>query len=81
MDAGDFLPEELAVILGRLRDDADSMPKDQLIATLNQSWAKKWQDDLLYFSFAPIAAASIGQVHKVITMDGRMLAVKVQYQV
>lgn len=79
MDAGDFLPEELAVILGRLRDDADPMPKDQLIATLNQSWSEKWQDDLLYFSFAPIAAASIGQVHKVITMDGRMLAVKVQY--
>ena len=79
MDAGDFLPEELAVILGRLRDDADPMPKDQLIATLNQSWGEKWQDDLLYFSFAPIAAASIGQVHKVITMDGRMLAVKVQY--
>ncbi|GEA03132.1 ubiquinol-cytochrome c reductase [Alteromonas sp. KUL17] len=79
MDAGDFLPEELAVILGRLRDDADPMPKDQLIATLNQSWGEKWQDDLLYFSFAPIAAASIGQVHKVITMGGRMLAVKVQY--
>ena len=79
MDAGDFLPEELAAILGRLRDDADPMPKDQLIATLNQSWGDKWQDDLLYFSFAPIAAASIGQVHKVITMDGRMLAVKVQY--
>ena len=79
MDAGDFLPEELAVILGRLRDDADPMPKDQLIVTLNQSWGEKWQDDLLYFSFAPIAAASIGQVHKVITMDGRMLAVKVQY--
>lgn len=79
MDAGDFLPEELAVILGRLRDDADPMPKDQLIATLNQSWGEKWQDGLLYFSFAPIAAASIGQVHKVITMDGRMLAVKVQY--
>ena len=79
MDAGDFLPEELAVILGRLRDDADPMPKDQLIATLNQSWGEKWQDDLLYFSFAPIAAASIGQVHKVITMNGRMLAVKVQY--
>ena len=79
MDAGDFLPEELAAILGRLRDDADPMPKDQLIATLNQSWGDKWQDDLLYFSFAPIAAASIGQVHKVITMDGRMLAIKVQY--
>lgn len=79
MDAGDFLPEELAAILGRLRDDADPMPKEQLISTLNQAWGENWQDDLLYFSFAPVAAASIGQVHKVITMDGKMLAVKVQY--
>ena len=36
MDAGDFLPEELAVILGRLREDADPMPKSQLIETLNK---------------------------------------------
>ncbi|WP_394222184.1 ABC1 kinase family protein [Alteromonas gracilis] len=79
MDAGDFLPEELAVILGRLRDDADPMPKSQLISRLNDAWGDDWQDSLLYFSFAPVAAASIGQVHKVITMDGKMLAIKVQY--
>ena len=37
MDAGDILPDELVAILGRLRDDADPRPKDQLIATMNQS--------------------------------------------
>ncbi|GFD93497.1 ubiquinol-cytochrome c reductase [Alteromonas sp. KUL156] len=79
MDAGDFLPEELAIILGRLREDADPMPKQQLLDTLSEAWGQTWQDDLLYFSFAPVAAASIGQVHKAITMDGTMLAVKVQY--
>lgn len=79
MDTGDFLPPELATILGRLREDADPMPKIQLIDTLKTSWGEDWQASLLYFSFAPIAAASIGQVHKVITMDGKMLAVKVQY--
>jgi len=79
MDAGDFLPPELAVILGRLREDADPMPKTQLIETLAASWGENWQASLLYFSFAPVAAASIGQVHKAITMDGKMLAVKVQY--
>lgn len=79
MDAGDFLPPELAAILGRLREDADPMPKAQLVEVLDNAWGAKWQADLLYFSFAPIAAASIGQVHKIITMDGRMLAVKVQY--
>lgn len=79
MDTGDFLPPELAAIMGRLREDADPMPKSQLIDTLNHAWGDNWQDSLLYFSFAPIAAASIGQVHKAITMDGKMLAIKVQY--
>ncbi|AUC90030.1 ubiquinol-cytochrome C reductase [Alteromonas sp. MB-3u-76] len=79
MDAGDFLPPELATIMSRLREDADPMPKSQLIDTLNQAWGENWQDDLLYFSFAPVAAASIGQVHKAITMEGKMLAIKVQY--
>ncbi|GMM67516.1 AarF/ABC1/UbiB kinase family protein [Alteromonas sp. MTD1] len=79
MDTGDFLPPELAAIMGRLREDADPMPKSQLVDTLNLAWGDSWQDSLLYFSFAPIAAASIGQVHKAITMDGKMLAIKVQY--
>ncbi|MEC8417734.1 MAG: AarF/ABC1/UbiB kinase family protein [Pseudomonadota bacterium] len=79
MDTGDFLPPELAAIMGRLREDADPMPKSQLIDTLNHAWGDNWQNSLLYFSFAPIAAASIGQVHKAITMDGKMLAIKVQY--
>ncbi|WP_414829099.1 ABC1 kinase family protein [Alteromonas sp. H39] len=79
MDGGDFLPPELAEILARLREDAEPMPKAQLINVLDRNWGEGWQDTLLYFSFAPVAAASIGQVHKTITMDGETLAVKVQY--
>ena len=79
MDGGDILPKELADILARLRDDADPMPKEQLQSVLDEQWGPDWHDKLLYFSYAPIAAASIGQVHKVITMDGTMLAVKIQY--
>lgn len=79
IDDGEFLPPELAEILGRLRDDADPMPKEQLQQVLDDAWGKGWKDKLLYFSYAPIAAASIGQVHKAILMDGTTLAVKVQY--
>jgi len=79
MDGGDFLPRELADILARLRDDAEPMPKAQLDEVLAEAWGDNWQSDLLYFTSTPEAAASIGQVHKVITMDGTMLAVKVQY--
>ncbi|MFC3094139.1 AarF/ABC1/UbiB kinase family protein [Alteromonas sediminis] len=79
IDDGEFLPPELATILARLRDDADPMPKGQLQQVLDSAWGEGWHDKLLYFSYAPIAAASIGQVHKAILMDGTMLAIKVQY--
>lgn len=79
MEGGEFLPKPLTDILARLRDDADPMPKSQLQQVLDEEWGAGWNDKLLYFSFAPIAAASIGQVHKAITLDGRMLAVKIQY--
>ncbi len=79
MDGGELLPPELSAILARLREDADPMPKAQLQAVLDGALGKGWQDKLLYFSYAPIAAASIGQVHKAITFDGETLAMKVQY--
>jgi len=79
IDDGEFLPPELANILARLRDDADPMPKAQLQQVLDDAWGEGWHDKLLYFSYAPIAAASIGQVHKAILMDGTTLAIKVQY--
>ena len=46
MDTGDFLPPELANILARLRDDADPMPKSQLVEVLNEAWGNDWQDKL-----------------------------------
>jgi predicted unusual protein kinase regulating ubiquinone biosynthesis (AarF/ABC1/UbiB family) len=79
MDSGDLLPPELSAILARLRDDAIAMPREQLTSLLDAQWGKNWQQNLLYFSFAPIAAASIGQVHKAITLEGQTLAIKVQY--
>lgn len=79
MDAGDILPPALTEILARLRSDADPMPKEQLDQVMTDALGDAWSDKFLYFSYAPIAAASIGQVHKAITPDGEMLALKVQY--
>lgn len=79
MDAGDLLPPELAAILARLRSDADAMPQRQVQAVLTANWGAQWLQRFEEFSFTPIAAASIGQVHRATTKDGRDLAIKIQY--
>lgn len=79
MDAGDFLPEELSNILARLRDQANFMPTKQLDQVLKKEWGNDWRRQFKWFNPRPIAAASIGQVHKAMTRDGQELAIKVQY--
>ena len=79
MDAGDVLPPELSAILARLRNQAYRMPPAQLNGVLQREWGKDWRRRFRHFEAAPMAAASIGQVHRATLPDGRVLAIKVQY--
>ncbi|WP_315764381.1 AarF/ABC1/UbiB kinase family protein [Sphingomonas sp. Y38-1Y] len=79
MDAGDLLPPELSSILARVRDQAYRMPPAQLDAVLRAQWGADWRRRFRHFEAAPMAAASIGQVHRATLPDGRVLAIKVQY--
>ena len=79
MDAGDVLPEELTAILARLRNSAHFMPTAQLNKVLIAEWGADWRRQFSHFETTPIAAASIGQVHRATLRDGTVLAIKVQY--
>jgi len=79
MDTGELLPRELADILARLRDDARQMPADQLQKAMREAYGADWEEQFYGFDPKPLAAASIGQVHKTISPDGREIVLKVQY--
>jgi predicted unusual protein kinase regulating ubiquinone biosynthesis (AarF/ABC1/UbiB family) len=79
LDAGDVLPAELTAIMARLRDSAHFMPPAQLNRVLIAEWGRDWRQRFTRFEATPVAAASIGQVHRATLPDGRVLAVKVQY--
>ena len=79
MEAGEVLPPELADILARLRAEAHHMPPAQLKQVLRDNWGDDFLKRFRKFDVRPIAAASIGQVHRATTKDGRVLAIKVQY--
>jgi predicted unusual protein kinase regulating ubiquinone biosynthesis (AarF/ABC1/UbiB family) len=77
------LPEEVAgpyrEQLTRLQDDAPPMPTQTVRDQLTKDLGADWADRLVWLDGGPTAAASIGQVHKGRWVDGREVAVKVQY--
>nr|WP_275442555.1 AarF/ABC1/UbiB kinase family protein [Pseudoalteromonas sp. OOF1S-7] len=79
MDAGELLPAELAQLLARLRADAAPMPHKQLVATFERELGPDWLDKFSHIDLNSFARASIGQVHKATSEQGKPLAIKVQY--
>jgi len=79
MQGEDLLPPEFAQALSMLRSQAAPMPAEQLRRVLGREYGTGWERRFAEFSYEPVAAASIGQVHRVRTVDGRDLALKIQY--
>ncbi|TVQ84964.1 MAG: AarF/ABC1/UbiB kinase family protein [Chromatiaceae bacterium] len=79
MDGSDILTPEATAIMASLRERAEPMPLSQLHQVLRLEWGEDWPRGFRRFEFQPLAAASIGQVHRAETCDGRRLAIKVQF--
>jgi predicted unusual protein kinase regulating ubiquinone biosynthesis (AarF/ABC1/UbiB family) len=79
MQGEDVLPPEFAKALAVLRSQAVPMPAQQLRRVLGREYGAGWERRFAAFDFEPVAAASIGQVHRATAADGRVLALKIQY--
>lgn len=79
LEGDSMIPKEFADALAVLRDNADTMPEDQVRAVLTEQYGPAWESKFRSFEFEPLASASIGQVHRATAADGRRLALKIQY--
>jgi len=80
----EFLPDEYREIyqeqLSKLRTEAPAMPWEKVEKVLEEEYDSEPLSEL-FAEFEPeaFAAASIGQVHRAELLDGRAVAVKIQY--
>ena len=77
--ATDLLPPELAEALSGLQQHAPPMHADVVAEVIEAEFGTAPERLFASFDREPYAAASIGQVHRATTDDGREVVVKVQY--
>lgn len=73
-----LLPKELTFVLKTLQRDAPTVATEIMFQTLDGD-IPHWKSLVREIDHKPLAAASIGQVHRAVMNDGREVAVKIQY--
>jgi ubiquinone biosynthesis protein len=74
----DLLPAAWIEVLEKLQDAAPAIPFPVVQSVIEEDLGRPLSELFTTFDEEPIAAASIGQVHRATMLDGRVVAVKVK---
>ena len=75
---GDLLPPGFTEELAKLLDAAPAFPYEDVVRQIEAELGRPPEEIFTYFEREPIAAASIGQVHRAVLPNGDHVVVKVQ---
>lgn len=75
----DFVAMPYIKVCETLQDNCPYEPLEKVQELLTRTLGRPWSEVFTFIDPQPLGAASIGQVHRAVLRDGRVVAVKVQY--